>query len=61
VLPDNVCLGLSYTTPVNASVIQLINPILVVVFAAILIKEKLQDLNIRYYSWNSRNNNADFI
>jgi drug/metabolite transporter (DMT)-like permease len=33
--------GVNYTTPVNASFIQLINPVLVVIFAAIIIKEKL--------------------
>lgn len=34
-------LGLYYTTPVNASFIQLINPILVVILGAIIIKEKI--------------------
>jgi drug/metabolite transporter (DMT)-like permease len=33
--------GIYFTTPVNASFIQLINPILVVIFGAIIIKEKI--------------------
>lgn len=38
--------GLSYTTPINASVIMVMSPILVLIFASILLKEKLISIKI---------------
>ncbi len=38
--------GLNFTTPLNASFVQLINPVLVLVFASILIKEKITPMKL---------------
>lgn len=39
-------LGLSLTSPINASIIMIVNPILVVIFAAWILKEKITSLKI---------------